>query len=132
LKISGLRRGRLAGKRVLLVLDDAADSDQVRPLLPGMAGCLVLVTSRRRLTALEEAAPISLDTLPPGEAVDLFVRLAARSGLLLADAAVTEVARLCGYLPLAIRHFGADVTGVCSGANLALVRSLGAAAVRRG
>ena len=59
------------------MLDDAAGSDQVRPLLPGSAGCLVLVTSRRRLTALEEAAPISLGTLPPGEAADLFVRLAA-------------------------------------------------------
>ena len=70
-------RGHLAGKKVLLVLDDAADSDQVRPLLPGAADCLVLVTSRRRLTALEEAAPISLGTLPPGEAADLFVRLAA-------------------------------------------------------
>ena len=74
-------RGHLAGKKVLLVLDDAAGSDQVRPLLPGAAGCLVLVTSRRRLTALEEAAPISLGTLPPGEAADLFVRLAARPGL---------------------------------------------------
>jgi hypothetical protein len=60
-------RGHLAGKKLLLVLDDAAGSDQVRPLLPGSAGCLVLVTSRRRLTALEEAAPISLGTLPPGE-----------------------------------------------------------------
>ena len=102
-------RGRLAGKKVLLVLDDAADSDQVRPLLPGTAGCLVLVTSRRRLTALEEAAPISRGTLPPGEAVDLFVRLAARSGLQPADAAVIEVARLCGYLPLAIRLVAAEI-----------------------
>ena len=82
---SALWRGHLAGKKVLLVLDDAAGSDQVRPLLPGSAGCLVLVTSRRRLTALEEAVPISLDTLPPGEAADLFVRLAARPGLRPAD-----------------------------------------------
>ena len=95
-------RGHLAGKKVLLVLDDAADSDQVRPLLPGAADCLVLVTSRRRLTALEEAAPISLGTLPPGEAADLFVRLAGRPGLQPADAEVTEIACLCGYLPLAI------------------------------
>ena len=74
-------RGQLAGKKVLLVLDDAAGSDQIRPLLPGFAGCLVLVTSRRRLTALEEAAPISLGTLTPGEAADLFVGLAGRPGL---------------------------------------------------
>ena len=102
-------RGHLAGKKVLLVLDDAAGSDQVRPLLPGAAGCLVLVTSRRRLTALEEAAPISLGTLPPGEAADLFARLAARPGLQPADAAVAEVARLCGYLPLAIRLVAAGL-----------------------
>ena len=102
-------RGHLAGKKVLLVLDDAAGSDQVRPLLPGSAGCLVLVTSRRRLTALEEAAPVSLGTLPPGEAADLFVRLAGRPGLQPADAAVAEVAGLCGYLPLAIRLVAAGL-----------------------
>jgi len=102
-------RSHLAGKKMLLVLDDAAGSDQVRPLLPGAAGCLVLVTSRRRLTALEEAAPISLGTLPPGEAADLFIRLAGRSGLQPADAAVAKVARLCGYLPLAIRLVAAGL-----------------------
>ena len=102
-------RGHLAGKKVLLVLDDAAGSNQVRPLLPGSAGCLVLVTSRRRLTALENAAPISLDTLSPGEAADLFVGLANRPGLQPADAAVVEVAGLCGYLPLAIRLMAAGL-----------------------
>jgi hypothetical protein len=80
-------RGHLADKKVLVVLDDAAGSDQVGPLLPGSASCLVLVTSRRRLTALEEAAPISLGTLPPGEAAGLFARLGDRPGLQLADAA---------------------------------------------
>ena len=67
---------------MLLVLDDAAGHEQVRPLLPGTPGSLVLITSRRRLTALEDAAVISLDTLPPGEAAALLVRLAdpARPG----------------------------------------------------
>jgi tetratricopeptide (TPR) repeat protein len=102
-------RGHLAGKKVLLVLDDAVGSDQVRPLLPGAAGCLVLVTSRRRLTALEEAAPISLGTLPPGEAADLFVRLAGRPGLQPTEAAVADVTELCGYLPLAIRLVAAGL-----------------------
>ena len=102
-------RGHLAGKKMLVVLDDAAGSDQVRPLLPGAAGCLVLVTSRRRLTALEEAAPVSLGTLPPGEAANLFVGLAARPGLQPADAAVAEVGRLCGYLPLATRLVAAGL-----------------------
>ena len=102
-------RGHLAGKKVLVVLDDAAGSDQVRPLLPGSASCLVLVTSRRRLTALEEAAPISLGTLPPDEAAGLFIRLAGRPGLQPADAAVAEVTRMCGWLPLAIRLVAAGL-----------------------
>ena len=62
---AGLWRDYLAGKKILLLLDDAAGHEQVTPLLPGTAGSLVLVTSRRHLTALEGAAAISLDTLPP-------------------------------------------------------------------
>ena len=95
-------RGQVAGKKVLLLLDDAAGHEQVRPLLPGTAGTLVLVTSRRRLTALQGAAVVSLDTLPPGEAAALLARLAGRPGLRTGDAAVDEITRLCGYLPLAI------------------------------
>jgi transcriptional regulator with XRE-family HTH domain len=97
-----LWRDRIAGKQLLLVLDDAASSEQVRPLLPGSGGCLVLVTSRRRLTALDDARAVSLDTLPPGQAAALLVRLAARPGLSPADPAVAELTRLCGCLPLAI------------------------------
>jgi tetratricopeptide (TPR) repeat protein/transcriptional regulator with XRE-family HTH domain len=99
---AGRWRDQVAGKKILLLLDDAAGHEQVRPLLPGTAGSLVLVTSRRRLAALEDAAMISLDTLPPGEAAGLLVRLAARPGMRPGDAAVGEIARLCGYLPLAI------------------------------
>ena len=97
-----LWRDRLAGKQLLLVLDDAASSDQVRPLLPGAGGSLVLVTSRRHLSALEDAQTLSLDTLPPEEAAGLLVRLAGRAGLSPDDLAVGEITRLCGYLPLAI------------------------------
>jgi tetratricopeptide (TPR) repeat protein len=97
-----LWRDRLAGRQLLLVLDDAASSEQVRPLLPGDGGSLVLVTSRRHLTALEDATAISLDTLPPGQAAGLLARLAARPGLSPDDPAVAEITRLCGYLPLAI------------------------------
>jgi len=95
-------RDYLAGKKVLLVLDDAAEHQQVRPLLPGTAGSLVLITSRRRLAAMADAAVISLDTLAPGEAAALLVRLAGRPGLDAGDAGVGEITRLCGYLPLAI------------------------------
>jgi hypothetical protein len=95
-------RGQVAGKKILLLLDDAASHQQVRPLLPGTTGSLVLVTSRRRLTALQDAAVINLDILPPGEAAALLARLAARPGVRASDPAVGELTRLCGYLPLAI------------------------------
>ena len=97
-----LWRDRLAGKRMLLVLDDASGHEQVSPLLPGTGGSLVLVTSRRHLTALEDAAVISLDILPPGDAAILLVRLAGRQDLDPGDASVQEIARLSGYLPLAV------------------------------
>jgi tetratricopeptide (TPR) repeat protein/transcriptional regulator with XRE-family HTH domain len=99
---AGRWRDQVAGKKILLVLDDAAGHEQVKPLLPGSAGSLVLVTSRRRLAALEDAAQISLDTLSPGDAAGLLARLAARPGMRAGDEAVGEITRLCGYLPLAI------------------------------
>jgi tetratricopeptide (TPR) repeat protein/transcriptional regulator with XRE-family HTH domain len=99
-------RDHAAGKKVLLVLDDAAGHEQVRPLLPGTPGSLVLITSRRRLAALEDAAVVSLDTLTPGEAADLLARLAARPDVTAADPAAAQLAALCGYLPLAIGMAG--------------------------
>jgi tetratricopeptide (TPR) repeat protein len=95
-------RDFVADKKILLLLDDASGHEQVRPLLPGTASSLVLVTSRRRLTALEDAAVISLGALTPGEAATLLARLAARPDIRATDAAVGEITRLCGYLPLAI------------------------------
>jgi tetratricopeptide (TPR) repeat protein len=97
-----LWRDRLAGRRLLLVLDDAAGNEQVGPLLPGTESCLVLVTSRRRLTALDETAAVSLDVLPAGQAADLLVRMADRPGLDPGDPVVARIAALCGYLPLAL------------------------------
>jgi len=99
---AGRWRDHVAGKKILLLLDDAAGHEQVRPLLPGTAGSVVLITSRRRLTALDDAAVISLDALPPGEAAALLALLAARPGLLPGDPAVGKITALCGYLPLAI------------------------------
>jgi tetratricopeptide (TPR) repeat protein len=95
-------RDHVAGKKILLLLDDAASHEQVRPLLPGTGGSLVLLTSRRRLAALDDAAVISLDTLASREAAALLTRLAGRPGLQPGDGAVDEITRLCGYLPLAI------------------------------
>jgi len=99
---AGRWRDQVAGKKILLLLDDAVGHEQVRPLLPGTAGSLVLVTSRRRLTALDDAMVISLDILSPEESAALLARLAARSGLRADDAAVGKITGLCGYLPLAI------------------------------
>jgi tetratricopeptide (TPR) repeat protein/transcriptional regulator with XRE-family HTH domain len=95
-------RDHVAGKRILLLLDDAAGHEQVRPLLPGTPGSLVLVTSRRRLTALDDAAVISIDTLSPGEAAALLAQLAGRPELASGDGPAGDITRLCGYLPLAI------------------------------
>jgi tetratricopeptide (TPR) repeat protein/transcriptional regulator with XRE-family HTH domain len=97
-----LWRDQLISRRLLLVLDDARSSEQVLPLLPGARGSLILVTSRRHLTALEGATAISLDTLAPDEGAALLVRLAGRPGLSPEEAAVSEIVKLCGYLPLAI------------------------------
>lgn len=106
----GLYRSLLAGRRVLLLLDNARDAEQVRPLLPGGPGCLVLVTSRRRLASLvaaEGAHPIVLDVPPAEEARCL---LAARLG---ADRIATEpqaaddIVKACGRLPLALAVVGA-------------------------
>ncbi|MFI1105227.1 ATP-binding protein [Streptomyces melanogenes] len=100
---AALWRDKVRSRRILLVLDDAVSSAQVRVLLPGSPGSLVIVTSRRRLTALEGVVPMSLETLPPSEATALFTRLAGRPGMDAADPRVAEVVQLCGYLPLAIR-----------------------------
>ena len=97
-----LWRDRLAERQLLLILDDAADSNQVRPLLPGSGGSLVLVTRRRHLSALDDATAVSLDTLPGKEAAALLVRLAGRAELSPDDPAVREIIGLCGFLPLAI------------------------------
>ena len=119
---AGRWRDFVAGKKILLLLDDAASHEQVRPLLPGTPGSLVLVTSRRRLTALEDATVISLDVLPPGEATALLARLAARPGLRPGDTEASGIARLCGHLPLAIgmiasqlRHHPARTPGQLAG-----------------
>jgi tetratricopeptide (TPR) repeat protein/transcriptional regulator with XRE-family HTH domain len=127
---AGLWRDFLAGKKVLLVLDDAAGHEQVGPLLPGTAGCLVLVTSRRRLAALEDAAVLSLDTLPPGEAAVLLARLAGRPDLGPGDAGVGEITRLCGYLPLAIGMLGRQLAHHPAWTTAGLAADLAAAAGR--
>jgi DNA-binding SARP family transcriptional activator/tetratricopeptide (TPR) repeat protein len=104
-------RAELAGRKALVVLDNAASAAQVRPLLPGAPGCLVLITSRRRLTDLEAARSLSLDVLPPGDAAALFTRAADVDHAAADPGAAADVVRLCGYLPLAIRIAAARLRG---------------------
>jgi len=99
---AGRWRDAVAGQKILLVLDDAAGHEQVRPLLPGTSESLVLITSRRRLTALEDAMVVSLDALTPAEAAVLLARLADGADLGPGTDTTREITRLCGYLPLAI------------------------------
>ncbi|MFF2141738.1 BTAD domain-containing putative transcriptional regulator [Kitasatospora sp. NPDC058190] len=100
---SALFRSALAGRRVLLVLDNAADSGHVEPLLPGSAGCAVLITSRHRLTGLAGAHQLRLDTLPPAQALELLTRIVGAERVAAEPAAAEEVVRACGLLPLAVR-----------------------------
>ena len=103
---AALYRTCLAGRQVLVVLDNAHDEAQVRPLLPGRPGSLVLVTSRRAL-AIEGSECLVLGTLSPGEGVEMLGRLAGTSRVAAEPEAAAEVAALCGYLPLALRIVGA-------------------------
>jgi tetratricopeptide (TPR) repeat protein/transcriptional regulator with XRE-family HTH domain len=104
-----LYRSLLAGRRALVVLDSASSEEQVRPLLPNSPTCLVLVTSRSSLLGLvaaEGARLVHLDILGPSEARELLARVAGEDGryrVRQEPEAGTEVARLCGRLPLAVR-----------------------------
>jgi tetratricopeptide (TPR) repeat protein/transcriptional regulator with XRE-family HTH domain len=99
---AALWRDHVSARRMLIVLDDAAGNDQVRPLLPGVPGCLVLITSRRRLSALEDARPLTLGTLPLADAMELLTRLVGAAGQAAEPSAITDLAELSGRLPLAI------------------------------
>ncbi|WP_407986738.1 AfsR/SARP family transcriptional regulator [Kitasatospora sp. CMC57] len=98
-----LYRSLLTGRRVLVVLDDARDSAQVRPLLPGDPGCAALVTSRSRLADLAGALPLALD-VPAAEEAELLLRRLVGTARFAADPqAAAQVVARCGRLPLALR-----------------------------
>jgi len=100
-----LYRSVLADKRVLVVLDNARDAEHVRPLLPGAAGCLVLVTSRNQLgglVAVEGAVPLALGLLSVGEAHDLLARRLGAERVGREESAMRELIGWCARLPLAL------------------------------
>ncbi|MEU7510893.1 tetratricopeptide repeat protein [Streptomyces sp. NPDC042898] len=107
-ELSACWRSELARRRVVVVLDNAADADQVRPLLPGAGPSVALITSRNRLLGLDEVPPVSLDVLSPEESAELLSRASGDPGgpegrLGRDPESAAEVLRLCGRLPLALR-----------------------------
>jgi DNA-binding SARP family transcriptional activator/tetratricopeptide (TPR) repeat protein/transcriptional regulator with XRE-family HTH domain len=102
-----LYRSLLADRRMLVLLDNAADAAQVRPLLPAGAGNVVLITSRARLAGLALTEVIDLDVLPPEEAVELLGKIIGADRVASEPEAARTVVALCGYLPLALRIAGA-------------------------
>ncbi|WP_220446731.1 AfsR/SARP family transcriptional regulator [Nonomuraea deserti] len=99
---AALWRAELAQRRVVIVLDNAADTDHVRPLLPGASDSLVLVTSRRRLVDLDGARTLSMDVLPARDGLRLFTSIVGERATA-EPSAVLDVLQLCGFLPLAVR-----------------------------
>ncbi|MGH4029693.1 BTAD domain-containing putative transcriptional regulator [Actinomycetota bacterium Odt1-20B] len=100
---AALYRSVLDGRRVLVLLDNARDAAQVRPLLPGMEGCAALVTSRVRMVDLAGAHLVDLDVMSPEEALQLFTRIVGEERVASEREAALDVVAACGFLPLAIR-----------------------------
>jgi DNA-binding SARP family transcriptional activator/tetratricopeptide (TPR) repeat protein len=119
-----LWRGELAGRRALVVLDNAAGTAQVSHLLPASPGCLGLVTSRRRLAGLDGIRPESIPLLTEEEGVELLARIVGDRVVAEHEAAV-EVVRRCGRLPLAIRLAGSRLAHRQRWRVADLVRRLG-------
>ncbi|MPZ81260.1 MAG: tetratricopeptide repeat protein [Actinophytocola sp.] len=100
-------RSRLAGKRVLVVLDGAADEDQIRPLLPAESSCAVLVTSRARLSGLPGAHHVQVDVFDVELSLEMLGKIVGRDRVNAEQEAAVELANFCGGLPLAMRIAGA-------------------------
>jgi DNA-binding SARP family transcriptional activator/tetratricopeptide (TPR) repeat protein len=100
---SALYRSLLADRRMLILLDNARDASQVRPLLPGVAGCSVLVTTRSRMTGLPGAQVLDVEVLDPEESIAMFAAIAGEQRVAAEPEAAREVVAACAYLPLAVR-----------------------------
>ncbi|MFF1921926.1 BTAD domain-containing putative transcriptional regulator [Streptomyces sp. NPDC058221] len=100
---AALYRSTLDGRRILVLLDNAHDTAQIRPLLPGTEGCAALVTSRVRMVDLAGAHLVDLDVMSPEEALQLFTRIVGEERINSERKAALDVVAACGFLPLAIR-----------------------------
>jgi len=111
---AALYRSELAGRRVLVLLDNASSAEQVRPLLPTGPGSLVLITSRYRMAGLvarEGSRELAVDVLRPDEAIALLSQMIGADRVAAEPAATAELVRLCAHLPLALRIAAANLTG---------------------
>ncbi|MFI0351423.1 BTAD domain-containing putative transcriptional regulator [Actinomadura sp. 9N407] len=121
---AALYRTRLAGRRVLVLLDDARDARQVRPLLPGSPSCAVLITSRSKLGGLDAARLLDLDVMEPAEALALAGRIVGADRLAAEPAATGALLAACGHLPLAVRIVAARLAARPSWTVASLVARL--------
>lgn len=96
---AALYRSTLDGRRVLILLDNARDAAQIRPLLPGTAGCAALVTSRIRMVDLAGAHLVDLDVMSPEEALQLFTRIVGAERVQAERESALDVVAACGFLP---------------------------------
>jgi hypothetical protein len=103
-------RGLLSGRKILVLLDDAASEAQVAPLLPGSPTAAVLITSRRRLAGLAGAAHVDVDVFDASGSVELLTRIAGLQRVAAEPRATARIAELCGHLPLALRIAGARLS----------------------
>ncbi len=99
---AALYRDRLAGREAVVLLDNVAGAEQVRPLLPATAGCLVLMTSRRSLAAADGVETLRLEVLTRDEAVALLTRVAGPDRFRDDPGSAARLAELCGHLPIAL------------------------------
>ena len=95
-------RDRIHGRQALLLLDNAADDEQLRPLLPASPTCLVMITSRRSLAALDGARTVTLDVLNTEESIQVLARIVGADRVAAEPEAAERIAELCGGLPLAV------------------------------
>jgi tetratricopeptide (TPR) repeat protein/transcriptional regulator with XRE-family HTH domain len=108
---AGRYRSVLAGRRVLVLIDDAVSSAQVRPLIPGTAGSAALITTRRQLIDLAGVRQVQLDVLTDEDAVQLLAAVVGDGRIEQEHQAARAVAELCGQLPLALRIAGSYLAG---------------------
>ena len=108
---AALYRSLMADRRALVLLDNAADEAQVRPLLPAGVRDAVILTSRVRLAGLSSAEVIDLDVLPPEQAKELLGKFVGPDRVAREPEAAAEIIAICGNLPLALRIVGARLPG---------------------